>query len=225
MKLLLVEDQSGMAQSLKQGLEENNIQVDIANNGKIGKELFEQNGYDVIVLDVMMPEISGLELCSYIRSIGNSVPILIISALDNVEDKVIGFEVGGDDYLTKPFAFSEFLARIKALDRRNHAQKNVSRLLNIHDLHINFDNKTIQRNQINIELTPKEFRLLEYFIKNEGRVLPKQEISENVWDVDFDTGTNVVEVYVNYLRNKLDKGFDKKLIHTKFGVGYVFNPQ
>lgn len=225
MKLLLVEDQSGMAQSLKQGLEENNIQVDIANDGKIGKELFEQNGYDVIVLDVMMPEISGLELCSYIRSIGNSVPILIISALDNVEDKVIGFEVGGDDYLTKPFAFSEFLARIKALDRRNHAQKNVSRLLNIHDLHINFDNKTIQRNQINIELTPKEFRLLEYFIKNEGRVLPKQEISENVWDVDFDTGTNVVEVYVNYLRNKLDKGFDKKLIHTKFGVGYVFNPQ
>ncbi|MBK8721077.1 MAG: response regulator transcription factor [Saprospiraceae bacterium] len=225
MKLLLVEDQSGMAQSLKQGLEENNIQVDIANNGKIGKELFEQNGYDVIVLDVMMPEISGLELCSYIRSIGNSVPILIISALDNVEDKVIGFEVGGDDYLTKPFAFSEFLARIKALDRRNHAQKNVSRLLNIHDLHINFDNKTIQRNQVNIELTPKEFRLLEYFIKNEGRVLPKQEISENVWDVDFDTGTNVVEVYVNYLRNKLDKGFDKKLIHTKFGVGYVFNPQ
>lgn len=225
MKLLLVEDQSGMAQSLKQGLEENNIQVDIANNGKIGKELFEQNGYDVIVLDVLMPEISGLELCSYIRSIGNSVPILIISALDNVEDKVIGFEVGGDDYLTKPFAFSEFLARIKALDRRNHAQKNVSRLLNIHDLHINFDNKTIQRNQVNIELTPKEFRLLEYFIKNEGRVLPKQEISENVWDVDFDTGTNVVEVYVNYLRNKLDKGFDKKLIHTKFGVGYVFNPQ
>ena len=138
---------------------------------------------------------------------------------------MIGFEVGGDDYLTKPFAFSEFLARIKALDRRNHAQKNVSRLLNIHDLHINFDNKTIQRNQINIELTPKEFRLLEYFIKNEGRVLTKQEISENVWDVDFDTGTNVVEVYVNYLRNKLDKGFDKKLIHTKFGVGYVFNPQ
>lgn len=224
MKILLVEDQPGVAQSLKQGLEENNIQVDLAANGKIGQDQINRNNYDVVVMDVMMPEISGIELCSYIRSSGNNVPILIISALDTVEDKILGLEVGGDDYLTKPFAFSEFLARIRALDRRRQSKFFANRILQIGDLEVNLDSKSVIRNHIVIELTPKEFRLLEYFIKNEGRVIAKQEISENVWDIDFDTGTNVVEVYVNYLRNKLDKGFDKKLIHTKFGVGYIFNP-
>lgn len=224
MKILLVEDQPGVAQSLKQGLEENNIQVDLAANGKIGQDQINRNNYDVVVMDVMMPEISGIELCSYIRSSGNNVPILIISALDTVEDKILGLEVGGDDYLTKPFAFSEFLARIRALDRRRQSKFFANRILQIGDLEVNLDSKSVIRNQNVIELTPKEFRLLEYFIKNEGRVIAKQEISENVWDIDFDTGTNVVEVYVNYLRNKLDKGFDKKLIHTKFGVGYIFNP-
>jgi len=224
MKILLVEDQPGVAQSLKQGLEENNIQVDLAANGKIGQDQINKNNYDVVVMDVMMPEISGIELCSYIRSSGNNVPILIISALDTVEDKILGLEVGGDDYLTKPFAFSEFLARIRALDRRRQSKFFANRILQIGDLEVNLDSKSVIRNHIVIELTPKEFRLLEYFIKNEGRVIAKQEISENVWDIDFDTGTNVVEVYVNYLRNKLDKGFDKKLIHTKFGVGYIFNP-
>lgn len=224
MKILLVEDQPGVAQSLKQGLEENNIQVDLAANGKIGQDQINRNNYDVVVMDVMMPEISGIELCSYIRSSGNNVPILIISALDTVEDKILGLEVGGDDYLTKPFAFSEFLARIRALDRRRQSKFFANRILQIGDLEVNLDSKSVIRNQNVIELTPKEFRLLEYFIKNEGRVIAKHEISENVWDIDFDTGTNVVEVYVNYLRNKLDKGFDKKLIHTKFGVGYIFNP-
>lgn len=224
MKILLVEDQPGVAQSLKQGLEENNIQVDLAANGKIGQDQINRNNYDVVVMDVMMPEISGIELCSYIRSSGNNVPILIISALDTIEDKILGLEVGGDDYLTKPFAFSEFLARIRALDRRRQSKFFANRILQIGDLEVNLDSKSVIRNQNVIELTPKEFRLLEYFIKNEGRVIAKQEISENVWDIDFDTGTNVVEVYVNYLRNKLDKGFDKKLIHTKFGVGYIFNP-
>lgn len=224
-RILLVEDQLGVVQSLKQGLEEKEIKVDIATNGIDGRKLAEENTYNVIVLDVMMPGINGIELCSLLRKSGNSVPILIISALDSVDDKIIGLDAGGDDYLAKPFEFNEFLARLKALDRRYNSIYQATTTKQVEDLEVNFVNRTAFRLKKNLDLTPKEFRLLEFFIHNENKVVSKNEIATKVWDVDFDTGTNVVEVYVNYLRNKLDKGFDKKLIHTKFGIGYIFNPQ
>ena len=225
MHILLVEDQLGVVQSLKQGLEEKDIRVDIATNGIDGKKLAEENTYNVIVLDVMMPGINGIDLCNMLRKSGSSVPILIISALDSVEDKIIGLDAGGDDYLAKPFEFNEFLARIKALDRRYNSIYQATTTRQIEDLEVNFVNRTAFRLKKNLDLTPKEFRLLEFFINNENKVVSKNEIAVKVWDVDFDTGTNVVEVYVNYLRNKLDKGFDKKLIHAKFGIGYIFNPK
>lgn len=225
MNILIVEDQKGMLQSLKQGLEESNLFVDIAQNGIEGKELALSKKYNVIVLDVMMPGINGIELCKLLRNTGVRTPILFISALDSVDDKISGLEAGGDDYLAKPFEFNEFLARLKALDRRNNSDYLTEGIKIIEDLEVNFESKTASRNKLNLDLTKKEFRLLEYFIKNEGKVLSKNEIATNVWDIDFDTGTNVVEVYVNYLRNKLDKLHEKKLIHTKFGVGYIFNPK
>lgn len=225
MNILIVEDQKGMLQSLKQGLEESNLFVDIAQNGIEGKELALSKKYNVIVLDVMMQGINGIELCKLLRNTGVRTPILFISALDSVDDKISGLEAGGDDYLAKPFEFNEFLARLKALDRRNNSDYLTEGIKIIEDLEVNFESKTASRNKLNLDLTKKEFRLLEYFIKNEGKVLSKNEIATNVWDIDFDTGTNVVEVYVNYLRNKLDKLHEKKLIHTKFGVGYIFNPK
>jgi len=225
MNILIVEDQLGLMKSLKQGLEENNIHVDVAIDGNSGKELAEKNKYNVLVLDVLMPGINGIDLCQYLRNSGNKTPILIISALDTVEDKILGLDAGGDDYLAKPFEFNEFLARIKALDRRNSNTYEANKIKIIEDLEINLANRSVLRNKKNIDLTPKEFRLLEFFVQNENVVLTKHEIAIKVWDIDFDTGTNVVEVYVNYLRNKLDKGYDKKLIQTKFGVGYIFNPK
>ena len=225
MEILVVEDQKGMLQSLKQGLEEMNLKVDVATNGIEGKELALKKSYNVIILDILMPELNGLELCKILRQSGSRTPILFISALDSVEDKILGLEAGGDDYMAKPFEFNEFLARIMALNRRNQSDYFTAGTNIIDDLEVNFETKTAYRKKTDLELTKKEFRLLEYFIKNEGRILTKTEIAGNVWDVDFDTGTNVVEVYVNYLRNKLDKMHEKKLIHTKFGIGYIFNPK
>lgn len=225
MKILIVEDQTGLVEAVKQGLEEVGLEIEIAHSGTEGEELIFKNHYNVIVLDILMPGINGLELCKKARQANIKTPILFISALDAVDDKIAGLEAGGDDYLAKPFEFQELLARIKALDRRNNSEYNQSSYLKIADLEIDFEKWTAHRNKVDLGLTKKEFKLLEYFVLNEGRILSKSEISEKVWDVDFDTGTNIVEVYVNYLRNKLDKGFENKLIQTKFGVGYVFNPR
>jgi len=225
MEILVVEDQKGMLQSIKQGLEELNLNVEIAANGIDGKMLALKKSYSVIILDILMPGLNGLDLCKILRQSGIRTPILFISALDSVEDKISGLEAGGDDYLAKPFEFEEFVARIKALDRRNNSDYLTGGINIIEDLEVNFETKTAYRSKVDLELTKKEFRLLEFFIKNEGRVMTKAEIAGNVWEVDFDTGTNVVEVYVNYLRNKLDKIHDKKLIQTKFGIGYIFNPK
>ena len=225
MHILIVEDQTAIMHSIKLGLEENGITVDTASDGIQGKKLAESNHYNVIVLDVLLPEINGIDLCMDLRRSGIKTPILFISALDTVDDKIAGLEAGGDDYLAKPFSFFEFMARIKALNRRTNIVGNKPKILTIGNLEINFDTVAAYRNGKNLDLTKKEFRLLEYFALNEGKVLSKSEIAEKVWDIDFDTGTNVVEVYVNYLRNKVDKGFDEKMIHTKFGLGYVFNPK
>jgi len=223
-RILIVEDQITILQSLKQGLEENGFTVDAVDNGISGKEMAEANGYNVIILDVMMPGLNGIELCSYLRNKGITTPILFLSALDAVEDKVIGLDSGGDDYLVKPFSFEEVLARIRVLNRRNQGEVNVSKKFISGSLDVNFDMKEAFREGKNLNLTKKEFRLLEFFVSNQGKLLTKAEIAEKVWDIDFDTGTNVVEVYVNYLRNKLDKGYEYKMIQTKFGLGYTFVP-
>jgi two-component system, OmpR family, copper resistance phosphate regulon response regulator CusR len=221
MHILLIEDEQKTVQSLKQGLEEHSWTIDVALNGNDGLQIALSQSYDVIVSDIMMPGISGLELCKVLREKGYKTPILLISALNQTDDKVLGLEAGADDYLAKPFELKEFIARIKALARRQGDVFKKSNLLVFGDVELNFDTKIALRNNINLKLTPKEFSLLEYFIRNQGRVLSKTEIAEKVWDIDFDTGTNIIEVYVNYLRNKLDKGFDKKLIHTQFGQGYI----
>lgn len=221
MRILLIEDEVKTLQSLRQGLEELSWSVDIAYDGATGKRLAEQNVYDVIVSDIILPGYNGLDLCRSLRRAGLTTPILLISALGETDDKVSGLEAGADDYLGKPFDFREFVARIKALARRPGTALAVDNTLRYADLELDTDSKTVRRAGKVVSLTPREFALLEYLLRHPGRVLSKTELSEKVWDVDFDTGTNVVEVYVNYLRNKVDKGFEPKLIHTIFGQGYV----
>lgn len=214
-----------MLVSLRQCLIENDFSVDTAQNGILGLELALKNPYHAILMDVMMPGKNGIDVCKLLREKGITTPIMLFSAMDAVEDKICGLEAGADDYLAKPFDLNEFVARIKALIRRHVIDYGKKNVLIIEDLVIDMDTRTASRNNIALELTKKEFRLLEFFVQNEGKLVSKNEIAEKVWDVDFDTGTNIVEVYVNYLRNKLDKGFELKLIHTRFGLGYIFNPK
>lgn len=221
MRILLIEDEIKTIQSLQQGLEEQNWTVDAATDGDIGLRLATENQYDVIVSDIIMPGISGLDICRHLREKGLKTPILMLSALGHTDDKVTGLEAGADDYLSKPFEFREFLARVKALARRPATTIRPENMLRFGDLEQDLDAKSVRRGDKTIMLTPREFDLLELFLRNPGRVLSKTEIAEKVWDVDFDTGTNVIEVYVNYLRNKVDKDFETKLIHTQFGQGYV----
>lgn len=224
MHLLIIEDQAGLLEMMKLGLNENGFQVSVANNGMDGLKMLLNNEYSVAIVDLLLPGLHGLDICRKVRATGSLVPIIIVSALDSVEDRIAGLEVGADDYLPKPFNFNELMARIKALDRRKMASYNPTVRI-VDDLIVDFNNMTASRNGKNLNLTKKEFRLLDFFLKNELKVVTKSEIAKMVWDINFDTGTNIVEVYVNYLRNKLDKGFEKKLIHTKFGIGYIFNPQ
>jgi two-component system copper resistance phosphate regulon response regulator CusR len=223
--ILLAEDQLSMMVSLKQCLVENDFTVDTAQNGSTGLELALKKPYHAILMDVMMPGRNGIDVCKILRERGITTPILLFSAMDAVEDKIAGLEAGADDYLAKPFDLNEFIARIRALIRRHAIDYGKKNVIIIGDLVIDMDTRSASRNNVSLELTKKEFRLLEFFIQNEGRLVSKNEIAEKVWDVDFDTGTNIVEVYVNYLRNKLDKGYDVKLIHTRFGLGYIFNPK
>ncbi|MFY7887305.1 MAG: response regulator [Spirosomataceae bacterium] len=221
MKLLLIEDEVKTVQSLSKGLEESGFEVDFCYDGMIGKHLAKKNAYDVIVSDIIMPGINGIQLCKELRREGISTPILLLTALGDTQDKVIGFDAGADDYLAKPFEFVELIARVKALSRRStgvHVNKNT---LNFADLEMNLDAKTVSRSGSKIPLTVKEFELMEMLLRNQGKVISKQEIAEKVWDVSFDTGTNVIEVYINLLRKKIDKDFSPKLIHNIYGMGYV----
>lgn len=221
MRILLIEDEAKTIQSLRQGLEELNWTVDAATDGDAGWRYITENQYDVIVSDIMMPGTDGLEICRRLRAQGQKTPVLLLSALGHTDDKVIGLEAGADDYLSKPFEFREFVARVKALARRPASTVRPENILLFADLEQNLDAKTVRRGGRDLLLTPREFALLEFFMRNPGRVLSKTEIAGKVWDLDFDTGTNVIEVYVNYLRNKVDKGFERKLIQTQFGQGYV----
>jgi DNA-binding response OmpR family regulator len=225
MRILLIEDEVKTIQSLRQGLEEHHWSVDIAYDGDTGRRLALQNEYDVLVSDIIIPGTNGLELCRQLRRAGFRSPILLLSALSETDDKVLGLEAGADDYLTKPFEFREFMARVKALARRPAAVLQTDQVLRLADLELNQEAKVVRRAGKTISLTPREFSLLECFMRHPGKVLSKTEIAEKVWDVDFDTGTNVVEVYVNYLRNKVDKGFSQRLIHTLFGQGYVLKEE
>lgn len=220
MKILVVEDEPKTSKSIKQGLEEENYTVDVAYDGRFGLRFAQDNAYDLIILDVIIPYMNGIEICSELRKTGNTTPILILTALGSTNDIVLGLDSGADDYMTKPFDIKELLARVRTLLKRSSGTPSTVNMLRIADVEMNLDSRLVKRGGKKIDLTPKESALLEYFIKNKGRVITRAEIAEKVWNIDFDTGTNLIEVYVNYLRNKIDKNFDKKLIHTQFGMGY-----
>lgn len=222
MKILLIEDEVKAIETLKRGFLENHIIADVAYNGLDGLKMVEANHYDVIISDIIMPNLSGFELVKLLRSKGNRSPVILLTALSGTDNTVEGLEAGADDYMVKPFEFKELLARLKALSRRGKDSPIQHKVLNYADVKMDIDAKEFFRSGKRIELTPKEFALLEYFIRHQGRVISKGEIAEKVWDISFDTNTNMIEVYINYLRNKIDRPFDKKLIHTIFGSGYVF---
>lgn len=218
MKLLLIEDEKDLTRTLRKGLKEAGYNVDVAYDGESGIFMAVSDQYDCIILDFKLPKKDGLEVCREIRRNKISTPILMLTVVDMVDMKVKCLDAGADDYLTKPFSFSELLARIRALTRR---AKTVPSSIQIADLVINPVSRTVMRGGRKIYLSPKEYDLLYYLAINQNRVLTRSEISENVWGINFDTGTNFIDVYINYLRNKIDKGFDKKLIHTIRGVGYI----
>jgi DNA-binding response OmpR family regulator len=220
-KILLVEDEAKTLQLIKQGLEQHNMEVDIAYDGLMGLTLAQRNPYDLLITDIILPEINGLNLCRKLRESGFETPILLLTALSTTADIITGLDAGADDYLGKPFEFSELMARVRALTRRNKAIIAPSNVLRVSDLELNQDTKQVKRAGREILLTAKEFNLLELLMRHPGRVISKVERAEKIWDVTFDTGTNVIEVYVNFLRKKVDKDFDRKLIHTQIGMGYV----
>lgn len=222
MRILLVEDEKNVAAFIKKGLEEEFYSVDIAEDGSEGLLMARSNDYDLIILDIMLPGMNGVELCKKIREKDRRVPILMLTAVDSVESKVQGLESGADDYLTKPFAFSELLARIKALLRR--VPDTLSELT-IDDLRMELLSRRVFRGSREITLTPKEFSLLEYLLRNSGRVLSRTQIIENVWGYNFDPGSNVVDVHIKFLREKIDSGSEKKLIHTIRGAGYILKAE
>jgi two-component system copper resistance phosphate regulon response regulator CusR len=224
MNILLIEDESKTAQYVKQGLEENGFKVEIAPDGLMGKKLALTKPYSLIISDIMLPGLNGREITKQLRDEGIDTPILMLTALSNTDDIVEGFHKGADDYLTKPFEFRELLVRIKAITKRTKNLNNESKLV-IDDLTIDVYAKIATRSGKIINLTVKEFALLEYLVRHQGRVISKSELAKEIWKIDFDTGTNTIEVYVNYLRNKIDKGFSTKLIHTHIGMGYIIRSE
>jgi two-component system copper resistance phosphate regulon response regulator CusR len=219
--ILLVEDEKKIAETLKKGLEEQQYEVEIAADGDTGRLFFDNKTYDLVILDVNLPGMNGYELLQHIRGVNQQVPVLMLTALSSTEDKIEGFNTGADDYLVKPFDFAELVVRIRALFKRAQQAAPVGKSLRVNDLVINLDSKEVSRAGKPIQLTAKEFQLLEYMIRNKNRVVSRADIALNVWDIDFDTGTNVIDVYVNFLRKKIDRDYEQKLIHTQVGMGYV----
>lgn len=217
--ILIIEDEQRLAEVLKKQLEVAGFEVDIANDGYIGKQMVNKKNYNLIILDVNLPLINGYDLCKEIRRENANIPIIMLTAFGSQENKVTGFEVGADDYVVKPYDFRELLARINVFLRRTEFPVR-SNKLSIADLDIDLETKTTTRNSRKIELTAKEFLLLETFVKNKDKLLTRDFIIQQVWGIDFEPGTNIIDVYVNYLRKKIDKDFGKKLIHTKFGFGF-----
>jgi heavy metal response regulator len=218
MRILVVEDELKVASFIKKGLQEETYAVDVANDGAEGLSLIEMNVYDAVILDLMLPKRNGIEVMQEIRSRKLNVPVIMLTARDTLADKVMGLDAGADDYLTKPFAFQELLARLRSLLRRGKAEIT---MLKAGDLTLDPATRRVKRGEVELSLTAKEFSLLEYMMRNVNKPLSRTTLSEHVWDINFDRMTNVVDVYINFLRNKVDKDFDKKLIHTVRGVGYV----
>lgn len=220
-RILIIEDEKKIADSLKQGLTENGFEVRVAYDGTIGLRLFQNERFDLVILDINLPGMNGYELCKAIRNVDIKAPVMMLTAMSAVEDKIEGFDVGADDYIIKPFDFRELLVRIRALLKRIDSTAPAGVQLKAGDLIMNLDTKEVTRSGKPILLTAKEFQLLEYLLRNKNRVLSRADIALNVWDIDFDSGTNVIDVYVNYLRKKIDKNFETALIYTQIGMGYI----
>jgi DNA-binding response OmpR family regulator len=218
-KLLIVEDDLRVSDVLKRGLEEAGFEISLAFDGETGLKLFNLEKYDMVISDIMLPKMDGFELSKEIRKMNGDIPILMLTALGETDDKLDGFNSGADDYMVKPFDIRELEARINVLLKRKKPQ---SEVLCYADLKIDLKTHTITRSGQEIKLTPKEFNLLQYMMRHPERILTRQEIAENVWDTHFDTGTNFIDVYINYLRKKVDRDFPVKLVHTKPGVGFIF---
>ncbi len=220
-KILLVEDEQRIADTLRMGLAENGYKIEIAYDGKFGYKLFQSQPFHLVVLDINLPGIDGYELCKLIRKTNAEIPVIMLTALGALDDKIEGYDAGADDYIIKPFEFRELLMKIRVLLRRAGSLQPVGNILVAGDLQMNLDTREISRNGELINLTAKEFQLLEYLLRNKNRVVSRADIAINVWDIDFDTNTNIIDVYINYVRNKVDKPFDRKLIQTQVGMGYI----
>ena len=219
-KILLVEDEVKLRNLIKEELSSNGYLVDIAEDGIVAEHLFNNNVYSLIILDISIPHKNGFELCKTFRSNNKQIPIIMLTALGEIEDKMQAFNLGADDFIVKPFHFDELLARMKVFLKRSDHEDGSENILKIHDLEMNVEKKSVYRAGKEINLTQKEFILLKLLIQNKDKPTSKQEILEKVWDLSFDTGTNTIEVYISFLRNKIDKQFERKLIYTKSGFGY-----
>jgi two-component system, OmpR family, copper resistance phosphate regulon response regulator CusR len=224
-RILLVEDEKKIALALKHGLEEQGYIVQEAYDGHEGLVLFEKSKFHIVLLDINLPGINGYTLSKIIRQKNHQIPILMLTAHGSVEEKMEGFDSGADDYLVKPFAFQELLARIKSLLRRSAAYGPSGNILKVSDLQINLDSREVTRAGNKIPLTQKEFQLLEYLVRNQNKVVSRADIAVQVWDISFDTGTNVIDVYINFLRKKIDRNYPEKLIHTQVGMGYILKTE
>lgn len=221
-RILIVEDEKKIADTLKMGLSEYGYYTELAYDGNIGKKLLLTKTYDLIILDINLPGLNGYELCKMIRVHNSALPIIMLTSMSTLNDKIEGYNAGADDYLVKPFEFRELILKIRALLKRTlNEHLPVGNMLRANDLEMNLDSKEVIRDGQKINLTAKEFQLLEYFLRNKNRVLSRADIAVNVWEIDFQSNTNVIDVYVNYLRNKIDKKYSEKLIQTHVGMGYI----
>ena len=218
--ILIVEDELRLAEILQKQLQESGFKAEVANDGYVGKRMMENSNFDLIILDIGLPLMNGYELCKEIRKTNSKIPIIMLTAFGTQENKLIGFDAGADDYVLKPVDFRELLARINVFLKRKNVTVPESRKLKIADFEMDLDTKTATRSGKKIDLTSKEFALMRTFLVNKDKLLSREFIIEKVWDLDFETGTNIIDVYVNYLRKKIDKDFEPKIIHTKFGFGF-----
>lgn len=221
-KILIVEDEKKIADTLKFGLSEIGFDVEVAYDGILGYHLFNAHDFNLVILDINLPGMNGYELCKAIRLKDQHIPVLMLTSMIALSDKIEGYDSGADDYMVKPFEFKELLLKIRALLKRTMNQSlPVGNILKAADLEMNLDSKEVKRDDKIINLTAKEFQLLEYLLRNKNRLVSRVDIAINVWDIDFETNTNVIDVYINYLRNKVDKNFEHKLIQTHVGMGYI----
>lgn len=221
-KILVVEDEKKIADTLHLGLSENGFYVEVAYDGKIGYQLLASHTFDLVILDINLPGMNGYDLCKAIRYRNQHMFVIMLTSMNSLENKIEGYDAGADDYLVKPFEFRELLLKIRALLKRTPGQSMpVGTVLKAADLEMNLDNKEVHRSGKKIKLTTKEFQLLEYLLRNKNRVVSRADLAINVWDVDFNTNTNVIDVYISYVRNKVDRDFGHKLIQTHVGMGYI----